>query len=250
MKPVIGVTMSYDAEQRRIRIGEEYINAVLEAGGIPILLPSVAQCDSPEAYLDRIDGLLLSGGGDIVPEEYGETLIENLDNPLEATPERDAFELPLTRLAIQRGVPILGICRGIQIICVACGGTLYQDYGLDANRTTVVKHTYAVPETMHEVTVAKGSKLYGIVGGERIEVNSSHHQTVKDVPNGFRVVARADDGSVEAMELTERSDYFLLGVQWHPERMIGYSQEAREVLEAFVKGAIPQQPGGAIVRRR
>jgi putative glutamine amidotransferase len=216
LKPVIGITMSYDPKEHSLHIPTVYVDAVLGSGGSPLLLPAIGKYLAADEYLARIDGLLLSGGADIVPDAYGQAPLDDLENPSVLTPDRDAFEIPFTKLALSRGIPILGICRGVQVLNVACGGTLYQDISL-MDRAEPISHTYTDPDNLHAVSVLPGSKLAGFMGGERFTVNSSHHQAVKDVPNCLRACAWADDGVIEAVESTDGK--FTIGVQWHPERL-------------------------------
>ena len=180
-----------------------YAQGVIEAGGLPVFLPSSAD---PADYASRLDGLLLSGGADIAPARYGQVPSADLFTP---EPARDAFEMALLDGAAQAGVPVLGICRGIQTLNVHGGGTLHQHVAPHAcfdQRPNYIAH---------RVGFTEGSLLASLYGPSR-KVNSLHHQSIDRVADGFVVTARSDDGSIEGIESAERP---WLGVQWHPEMM-------------------------------
>lgn len=205
--PVIGITANFNDGDTTLN--KPYYAQVVAAGGVPMLIPPVADHDVLLNTLDHIDGLLLSGGADINPLWAGEEPSPNLHH---INAERDLPELLLTLLAYNRQIPILGICRGIQTLAVALGGEVMQDIG------TFIKHTQdaARSETTHSVSVAKDSILSSIYNKvEKLYVNSFHHQAVKTTGHRFRVTATAPDGIIEAMESTESNH--ILGVQWHPE---------------------------------
>lgn len=168
--------------------------------------------------LDGLAGLVLGGGGDVDPAYYGE-VPDGARNP---NPRRDEMELDLFRLARERDLPVLGICRGVQLMNVACGGTLHQDIGR------------AHSEVRHEVSVPPGSKLAGIVGSERFEIVSRHHQAIKVAARGLTVTAHAQDGTVEAIEDPQRR--FVIGVQWHPEDNIDSSEDSA-LFRSFARAA-------------
>jgi putative glutamine amidotransferase len=221
MRPLIGVTTS---ELRRgelatlrrdgepphpeMALGMTYLRAVDRAGGLPVVLPPVA-LDGVGELLDRLDGVLLSGGLDLDPDAYGAR--ERHPELGETKPALDAFELAVARAADARGLPLLGVCRGAQALNVARGGTLHQH--IDGHRQAELATV-----TTHAVALARGSRLQRLAGGPRLRVNTFHHQAV-DVPGaGLRVVARAPDGTAEAIEDPTRP--FLLGVQWHAETLV------------------------------
>lgn len=181
----------------------DYARAVLAAGGLPVYLPSHAD---PTAYAERLDGLLLSGGSDVDPGRYGHESESDMFPP---EPARDEFELRLLDGAARTGIPVLGICRGIQIINVFGGGTLHQHVASHA------RFDLATNTTVHEVAFTPGSTAAEIYGPSR-EVNSLHHQTLDEIAAGFRATGHAGDGTVEAIEADEQS---WLAVQWHPEMM-------------------------------
>lgn len=190
-----------------------YAAAVEAAGGIPVILPVLAPEKAPEV-LEHLQGLLLSGGVDLDPSHYGEDPLPGLGK---VTPERDAFELALARRALAAGVPVLGICRGVQVLNVAAGGTLFQDLGSQLEK--VLKHRQEAPRwhESHAVRLDPSSRMAAILGVTEARVNSFHHQAVRVVAPGLRAVAWAPDGVIEAVESVDGG--FALGVQWHPEEM-------------------------------
>ncbi len=216
---------------------QTYLAALREAGAEPILAwPDAATRAEPAAlrgFLDRFAGLLLPGGKDVEPWRYGEEPHPRLGD---VDPELDAGELSLARLAIDSDFPTLAICRGIQVLGVAAGGTLFQD--LPSQRPDGVAHRVTPPPNAraHDVDVADDSRLREVVGSGRFAVNSRHHQAVR--PGGaervgdLRIVARAPDGVVEGLEAPGLG--FLVGVQWHPENLVGDSVEARRLFRSFV----------------
>ena len=210
----------------------EYSRGVESAGGIPVLIPVFKDLEATRAVLDRIDGLLLTGGKDVCPRFFGEEPIVGIG---EMDYERDLIEIELTREAEKLDMPILGICRGIQVISVAFGGTLYQDiYSqmpgcLDHNQKAI-KGT-----NTHTVRVVRGSGLFKILESETVWVNSNHHQAVKDLPPGFVTSATASDGIIEAIEKPDHP--FLLGIQWHAEGTWMHDEASRRIFSALVEEA-------------
>ena len=214
-KPIIGITGNFS--DGNCAVADGYIRSVLAVGGTPLIIPPYEEKDALLSTLNRIDGLLLTGGGDINPLFLNEEPVKNLSS---INHRRDRQELVLTRLAANRQIPILGICRGIQIMTAALGGKLYQDIHTQ-HPTPCIKHSQELDRSYpsHTVEVEKESLLSRIFGGaERLNVNSFHHQAVKEVTPGFKVCAHATDGLIEAIESTEYKS--MLGVQWHPECMI------------------------------
>lgn len=211
MKPIIGITADVTKEDK-LFVNSEYVEAVLRAGGLPFIIPVGIEGDVQQ-IADRLDGLLLTGGNDINPILFNEEPHTHLG---EVTPSRDACELPLARYMLTTEKPILGICRGVQILNVAAGGTVYQDLHKQ-NEGQMLQHAQKAPRShpSHFVQLEKGSVLEAIAGSERIQVNSFHHQSVKDVASAFKVTAVASDGIIEAVEGTGKQ--FVVGVQWHPE---------------------------------
>ena len=213
---------------------EDYLESVRRAGGEPVEV--AIGSEPPERLLDRVDALLLTGGGDVDPALYGETAHATFEA---AESGRDGYEIALARAAVDRGIPFLAICRGMQVLNVAMGGTLFQD--IPSEVPGALDH--AVPKTRvqiaHEVWVSKGSAISTLLAdhmedGETCYVNSRHHQAVKDVAPGFEVTATSPDGVVEAME--RRDAPFCVAVQWHPENF-WRTGEFRELFEGLVKAA-------------
>jgi putative glutamine amidotransferase len=245
LAPVIGVTatLKQDVDTvaqrplgRFVRADLDYVEGVTEAGGVPVVLPPVVGVREAEALLGGIDGLLLSGGSDLDPSYYGEKAVSELGVTV---PERDAFEMSLLEHALRRGLPILGICRGMQILNVALGGTLFQDLPSQVDHLVLLGHRQETPkwEPTHEVEVNDGSKVAEILGTDELKVNSYHHQAVKNLAAGLVAVAHAPDGVVEAVEWGDLSQRWLVGVQWHAEAMRDAGPEHRNLFEAHVAAA-------------
>ena len=207
-RPVIGITGNY--EDLTCKLGRGYYQSVVAAGGVPVVIPPVADKHVIINTLEHIDALILSGGGDINPLWAGEEPSPKLHG---INQERDLPELLIARLAYNRQIPMLGICRGIQTLATAFGGKVSQDIG----DVATVKHSQDADrsEATHSVTIEQDSTLFNIYKDEKLMVNSFHHQAVAEAGDKFRVVAKSADGIVEAMESTEFKS--ILGVQWHPE---------------------------------
>lgn len=244
MAPVIGITATLKedvdlvAERplgRFVRADLDYVEGVANAGGVPVVLPPVGEHRAAEAVIGGLDGLLLSGGSDLDPGYYGEKPIPELSVTL---PERDAFEMALLGMALRRGIPIFGICRGLQIMNVALGGTLYQDLPAQLGRE-VLKHRQDTPkwQPSHEIEIQGDSWVGEIVEKSVIKVNSYHHQGIKDLADGLVVTARSADGVIEAVESRDFSERWLLGVQWHAEAMRDAGPEHSYLFEAHVSAA-------------
>ena len=218
MRPVIGVSCSTLVlmDMRgvpRFALSEFYVRCVLAAGGLPVLLPSIEPDVAPQ-HLERLDGLVLSGGWDIDPEHFGEQPHPKLG---EVDTFRDSYEISLARAAHERGMPLLAICRGIQVLNVALGGTLVQD--IPSQVPDAVKHeqkTVRQTALCHAVDVADGTQLRAVVGAGHARVNSFHHQSCGRIAEGFVVSATAPDGVIEGIE--DPRQPWCVGVQWHPER--------------------------------
>ena len=208
--PVIGISGNF--RDGDCTLAQAYYMSVVEAGGTPVVIPSYDNEKALVSLLDTLDGIVLSGGADIDPDYLGE---EPLDR-VSVNPRRDSQELMLVRLAVDRQIPVLGICRGIQILAAALGGKLYQDIKTQHDRECI-EHSQTIARGLpsHNVRLEKDSLLYSFFGKETVAVNSFHHQAVKEVPAGFRVTAVAPDGIIEGMESTSFRP--ILGVQWHPE---------------------------------
>ena len=200
----------------RFGINQSYVRALTAAGCAPVLIPILDDEDRLRAIYDRLDGIVFPGGADVAPEEYGEEPIDNL-NVVEAP--RDRTELMLARWAFAEDLPTLAICRGQQVLNVALGGTLYQD--LRHQGVTTVEHSDADGRArnalIHRVRLDPGSRLAQLIDETSIEVNSLHHQSVKDVAASLRVSGTSEDGVIEAVESPDRR--FWIAVQWHPEEL-------------------------------
>ncbi|MEM7033044.1 MAG: gamma-glutamyl-gamma-aminobutyrate hydrolase family protein [Chloroflexota bacterium] len=212
-----------------------YIEAVIQAGGIPLLVPVNPDKGALRKVYDRLDGVLLAGGGDVDPVRYGETKHETV---MLIEDERDQVELAMTRWAIDEEKPLFGVCRGIQVMAVATGGTLWQD--LPSQVPAVLEEDYThsngdLPRNtlVHEVELLPGSQIAEITGESRIAVNSLHHQAVKQAPSGYEITGRSQDGVIEVIEQPDHQ--FCLGVQWHPEEMVKDEASARKLFAAFVE---------------
>jgi putative glutamine amidotransferase len=203
-----------------LALGVTYLDAVAAAGGIPVILAPLP-ARRLESIIERLDGVCLSGGPDIEPACYGADAHAEL-GPTE--PEVDLFELGLVRAARRRGLPVLAICRGMQVLNVARGGTLVQHVP-DLGDAIAHRQREPASQPTHAVSVAPDSKLCRIVDGERIDVNSFHHQAVDRLGAGLQPVAWADDGVVEAVEVAH--DLFTIGVQWHAECLLEQPDQAR-----------------------
>ena len=212
--PVIGLTGNF--QDGNCMLAEGYYQSILKAGGTPFIIPCYDDADTLINTLEKLDGILLTGGADINPLFLGEEPVKELHG---INPRRDRQELLLTRLAADRQIPILGICRGIQTMNAAFGGPLYQDIHSQMEGTRI-KHSQELDRSYasHTVTIEKDTLLHNLFTADTIAVNSFHHQAVKEAAPGFRVCARATDGVIEAMESTEYKS--MLGVQWHPECFI------------------------------
>jgi putative glutamine amidotransferase len=227
-------------------VNEPYLVGVREAGGLPLVVAPAHQGDALRELYELLDGLLLTGGEDVMPERYGEPVAHP---SVESVPERDAVEFRLLEWALADGLPVFAVCRGIQVLNVALGGSLYQDLATDFR--VDVGHDQArleppVPRVQpsHVVTVRAGSFLAGLVGEGEIRVNSMHHQGIKALAPPLVPVAHAPDGLVEAVEAgAPAPSAFLVGVQWHPEELaLGGDPASHRLFDAFVTAAAKRQP--------
>ena len=212
--PMIGLTGNYN--DSNCTLAEGYYQSILQAGGIPVIIPPYDDTHLLAQTLDQLDGILLTGGGDINPLYLGEEPIRELHG---INPRRDRQELLLTRLAADRQLPILGICRGVQVMNAAFDGALYQDIHVQMEGIRI-KHSQDLDRShaSHTVQIEPGTLLHNLFKSETLAVNSFHHQAIQAPAPGFRVCAKATDGVIEAIESTEFKS--MLGVQWHPECFI------------------------------
>ena len=225
-------------------VNKEYTDALLAAGGLPVVLPLTDDEAALDALLARVDGLLLTGGGDVDPALYGARVTAEVKPTLKTiSPVRDRMELFLTRRVLRDArQPLLGICRGCQVLNVAGGGTLILDIPSTFGNK-VDHHDKRLAEPVHEILVQPKSRLASLVGGGKLNVNSSHHQAVRDVAPKFQLVAHSTgDGVVEGIELEGRQ--FVLGVQWHPERLYMQHGHAAALFRALVEAAAAAKTTG------
>ena len=237
-RPLIGITADEGLSPGthglpRLELKRAYADAVFDAGGLPVVLPITSDQSLIESYLGLLEGLLVSGGAfDVPPELYGEKPSPHLG---ETKPARTEFELALLEDAMDRDLPVLGVCGGMQLMNVACGGTLIQDirHHLPSAGPHEMKGDRRLPA--HEVSVTAGTLLAAATGPGSLMVNSTHHQAVKKVGRGLVVSAVATDGIVEAIEMPDRR--FAVGVQWHPELLMKSVPINRGLYRAFVTAA-------------
>lgn len=230
-RPRIGISLDIDDAQARYELKRTYVEAVLGSGGLPILVPFCAP-EVADEYFAGLDGLVLSGGAfDVPPSLYGEET-RAACGPL--VPERTETELRLLRGAIEGGLPILGVCGGMQLLNVALGGSLHQDLPTDLG---IRIHQQPAPKDVpsHDVEVVAGTRLAALTGAGRLRVNSTHHQAVKAVAPGLLVSARSVDGLVEGIELPGHP--FAVGVQWHPESALRHEARHAAIYQGLVRAA-------------
>jgi putative glutamine amidotransferase len=227
-------------------MSERYIRTVAEAGGVPYMLPLVADDEeTARAMYDGLDGLLLPGGADLDPASYGEARRPTCDR---SDPPRDALELAMVRWAWEDRKPVLGVCRGLQILNVAAGGTLYQDVA--DQMPGALKHDYfpgqghARDFLAHDVRLTEHSRLAELCGTLDLRVNSLHHQGIDRLGEGLLVTAVAEDGLVEAVERPAADDHFIVAVQWHPEALCAVDAAACRLFAAFIEAAVAHRESG------
>jgi putative glutamine amidotransferase len=240
--PLIGVTMSTtpDGDQGdtppRSWLNNAYLCAVQQAGGVPVLLPSHLDDRSLDMLWSRLDGLLLTGGGDVDPARF----TEDVRHPTVygISEARDRLEIAVAERALHDERPMLAICRGIQVLNVALGGSLHQDIAADTGSTIAHSQTEPRHRATHRVKVmGEGTRLGETLGTFEVEVNSMHHQAIKRLGRGLREVAWAPDGIIEGIELAPDARGFVLGVQWHPEELVAHDQAARNLFRTLVTSA-------------
>ena len=232
--PLIGLNCDYQSNtthpvRDQIGLYTPYYQALLSAGALPVVVPIVDDPAALTEYLNRLDGFLFTGGEDIPPQAYGQ---QKHPATVEVHPRRFANDRLLAELVLQREIPVLAICMGLQLVNVVYGGSLIQDIQTDIEHTPVDEGN----DSYHSIVLEEESLLHDILGATEIEVNSAHHQAVAKLAPGLRVLARAPDGIVEAVQLTDRE--FFLGVQWHPERIVDRPEQLR-LFEAFVSACHP-----------
>ena len=227
-KPVIGLTGSFRPHEWTAQhyLNQSYFHAIRQFGGIPVLIPVLAEKDELEYLISTLDGVVLTGGDDIDPLLFGETI---LNDTVQLCPERDQAEYEVLKLADQRKLPILGICRGVQVMNVFFGGDLYQD--IPAQIPDCGRHRMEAPyhRTGHNCIAQQGTPVesWGAFG-----VNSHHHQAVRNVAPGYRCMGKSEDGVIEA--IFDPAHKFRWGVQWHPERIWDIEETSAEVFRKFI----------------
>jgi putative glutamine amidotransferase len=243
--PLIGVSTSvtFDRYPERAYVNAAYLGAVQQAGGIPILLPPQLEPSGRAELVKRLQGVLLTGGGDVDPARFGEA-----PHPTTAdvSAARDGLEIELTRWAIETRTPLLAICRGLQVLNVALGGSLHQN--IPSEPGSPFDHSQVAllgsrGTAVHQVKVQDGSRLAGILGALEVDVNSFHHQAIHRLGRGLKDVAWAPDSIIEGMELVDDSR-FVVGVQWHPEELVSHDRTARNLFRALVERARERQTAG------
>jgi putative glutamine amidotransferase len=243
MRPLIGITCSrvvggawgrYSPGHFMDYTFDEYSSAIKHCGGAPVLIPVAQNRDTLETIFDRLDGLLLSGGPDISPKFYREQPLVGLGEIDEGL---DLMELEAAKMAFQKDLPILAICRGNQLLNVSQEGTLYQDIPGQVQES--INHTQKADKGVltHSIRIEERTLLYSIIQEKTIWVNGKHHQAIKDLAPGLNVSAQAPDGIIEAVE--HPSKKFVLGVQWHPEGTWKNDVYSEKIFRAFVQAAIP-----------
>ena len=233
-RPLIGLTIStsVDAYPERAYTNAAYLRAVEQAGGIPILLPPQLSLVARTELWQRLDALVLTGGGDIDPARFGE---QRHPTVYDVSASRDELEIDLTQRALAEEVPLLAICRGIQVLNVALGGTLYQDIASDLRSPIQHSQKERRDQPTHSVKMQQESRVAEILGRPEVDVNSFHHQAIKDLGAGLKAVGTASDGVIEAAEMTDHP--FAVAVQWHPEDLVTHDRAARALFEALVEAA-------------
>ena len=232
MLPVIGIVPMYDEKMENYRLRPGYMDAVAKAGGLPVMLHPTEDEAAFHQLLETCDGFIFSGGQDIEPSRYGEEKLERCE---ECMPARDSYELAFLKLVLENNKPVLGICRGIQVLNVLCGGDIYQDIPTQLGSEVIHRAAVMGEAAMHQVEVYENTPLAEITGESAIEVNSFHHQSVKNLGSGLLPMAKAPDGVIEAAYVQGKR--FALAVQWHPELMFRNDKNAMALFEALVDAA-------------
>lgn len=233
--PLIGITADSNKidGQPSFIIKESYVAAVEDSGGVPLLLCHVSGEAAVSSFISLIDGLLISGGGfDIDPKLYGEEPHPGLGKTL---PDRTDFEIQLLKGAVEKKVPILGICGGHQLINVYFGGTLYQD--IPSQCKDAINHKKPIPSDnpYHSINIYPSTRLLRIIRTDSAMVNSTHHQSIKNIGNNLKISSVAEDGVIEAIEYD--GENFIIGVQWHPERLYSKEPASQRIFADFIKEA-------------
>ena len=243
-RPLIAVTTSIapaaNGRPERATLNSAYLRAVEGAGGAPVMIAPRFDDETVSALMANVSGLVLTGGGDVDPARYGEA--PNGTQMDSVSAERDTMEATALRIALERGLPVLAICRGMQLLNVALGGSLYQDLRSqcpsDINHTQTADGRHTRDEVTHGVRVKAGTCLASILGGTDLRVNSMHHQALRALGRGVTAVAWAPDGVVEGVEVP--GECWVVGVQWHPEDLVAGHEHARRLFAGFAATCEPR----------
>lgn len=228
-KTLIGIVPLIDTEKESYWMLPGYMEGIMQAGGLPVMLPVTQEEAAIRQLTETCDGFLFTGGQDVAPELYGEKRLQECG---ECSPERDKMESILLVEALKADKPVLGICRGIQFMNAALGGSLYQD--IPTQRPSKLEHHQTPPYDLpvHEVRLEPDTPLYDILQTDTLAVNSYHHQAVKQLASGLQVMARAEDGLTEAVFMPGKR--FVWATQWHPEFSYKTDENSRKIFQAFV----------------
>lgn len=226
VKPIIGVLPAHDKDTNYCRINQEYLSAILKTGGMPILFPLIEEDVDIAWYVNQCDGILFTGGIDIHPELYGE---EKLEVCGKTSSIMDSMQLKVMKYILDKEIPALAICRGMQILNIALGGTLHQDLSI---KITHLEHRQLNPNIVntHLVDVKEKSILNMITGANSMSVNSIHHQGIKDLGSDLEVMANSEDGLVEAISYRNQ----IIAVQWHPEKLVNNDPAQIKIFTYFI----------------
>ena len=231
-KPIVGVMPLVDRERESLWMLPGYMEGIMQAGGVPVMLPLTGNLDILKRAAEMCSSFLFTGGQDVSPSMYGE---ESLPTCGETSPARDGMEKEIFALAVEAEKPVLGICRGIQLINVLMGGTLYQD--LPTQMPSTVEHHQIPPydRPVHEVYIERGTPLYSLLERDSLAVNSYHHQGIKKLATGLRTMATAPDGLIEAVYAPGKR--YLWAFQWHPEFSFLRDDVSREIFRSFINAS-------------
>ena len=228
MMPIIAILGPVD-DERSVNLLATYSSAIERSGGLPVIIPYTEDEKSLSEYIKVCDGFLFSGGCDIEPARFGEETKDTCGN---IQKNRDSLEFSVFKKAFEAKKPIVGICRGIQVINVALGGTLYQD--IPSELPSEIPHRQSGPKNLpsHEVKILSDTPLMELIGKERMTANSFHHQAIKALGEGLEVMALADDGIIEAVFYNGKN--YILGYQWHPERLCDTNEDNKTLFDNFI----------------
>lgn len=234
--PIIALCANWNSELKRSDMPNDYVRSIILAGGTPIIMPIAGGEKEWSKVLEIADGIVFTGGSDVNPQLYSESTMEETNDIVD---QRDEQEIWLIKHAVKNDIPFIGICRGSQILNVAEGGSLYQDIKRQLNKE--INHArFDIPrEIIHKVDIKEDSLLSKIIGKNKIDVNSRHHQAIKEVPKNMQASALSEDGIIEAIEYTDGTRGF--AVQWHPESMLEVTEESLKIYKWLVDEAKKQR---------